>query len=416
MNRMEADPKHMLAFQAGKLGPLQLRNRFIRCAAFEGMTPAGQVSPMLIAHHKEQAAGGAAMTTVAYCSVAKDGLTFADQMVMDNDRAKQLRPLTDAVHAEGAAAALQIGHAGYFGSKRASGVKPLGASRVFCTYTVTWPKVAGPSDLDRLVEDFGRSARLASEAGFDAVELHLGHGYLLSQFLTPYTNRRKDEYGGSLENRLRFPLRVLTRVREALGTKCALLVKTNLEDGFKGGLDVNESAIVVQALKDGGADAVVLSGGFVSRTPFYMLRGELPIAEMLRNEKDTFRKLGLKLFGRIMVDEYEFEPMFFFEPALRVRKAVRDFPLVLLGGIRSLKHLKTAEEAGFEFVSLGRPLIMEPDLINRMARGESQASLCEPCNKCVGEMENGGIRCAHPELGKKSTSLWPFGFGTEPRT
>ncbi len=381
-----------------EIGPLKLRNRVIKAATFEGMTPGGLPSDDLVEHHRRVAAGGAGMTTVAYCSVSPEGLTFPDQMHMRPEIVPGLSRLTAAVHHEGATAALQLGHAGYFASRKAAGCRPVGASRVLNLYTLTRPRVMNPADMERIRDDFAKATTLAAEAGFDAVEVHLGHGYLLSQFLSPYTNRRRDMFGGDIEARLRFPIEVVKAVRGAAGSKMAVLVKANLEDGFKGGLGIEEAIEVARALEANAVDAIVLSGGFVSRTPFYMLRGDLPVAEMVRNEKKRLRRIGLRLFGRIFVKVYPFEEMFFFEQAQKVRRAVK-VPLCLLGGIRSLANIEKAMSAGFDLISMGRPLILDPDLVLHMKAGKCDASVCEPCNLCVARMEAGGIICAHPRLG-----------------
>jgi len=234
---------------------------------------------------------------------------------------------------------------------------------------------------------------LAVEAGFDAVELHLGHGYLLSQFLSPATNKRRDAYGGSVANRLRFPLEVVRRVREAVGNEVALLAKTNLRDGFRGGLEVVDAIAVARALEAEGVDALVLSGGFTSRTPFYLFRGAAPLAEMIEVEKSRLQRLVLRLVGRSVIRAYPFEEMFFLPLAREVRRAVR-MPLVLLGGLLSLASLEQAMAEGFEFVAMGRALIADPDLVARMQRGEATRSRCISCNKCVAEMDRpAGVRC-----------------------
>lgn len=389
-------------FAPTRLGPLSLRNRLIRTACFEGMTPDGLPSEQLVAHHREVAAGGVGLTTVAYCSVAKDGLTFEHQMHARAEIVPGLKRLTDAVHAEGAAACLQLGHAGYFASPSAAGTRPVGATPMLCTFTLTRCRAATEQDLQRLIADFAAAARLATqECGFDAVELHMGHGYLLSQFLSPYTNRRKDAYGGELEDRLRFPLQVARAVREAAASTRAVIAKINLSDGFEKGLQVPEAIEVARALEGAGLDGLVLSGGFVSKTPFYMLRGDLPVAEMVRNEPRFFRRTGLRLFGRMMVPRHDYRDLFFIDEARQVRDAV-SIPVSLLGGIRSLAQIEAALDEGFGFVSLGRPLIHMPDWPLRMQSGEVTTSPCEPCNRCVAEMEAGGIRCTHPELGQKT--------------
>ncbi len=240
---------------------------------------------------------------------------------------------------------------------------------------------------------FVGAARQAREAGFDAVEIHAGHGYLLSQFLSPFTNRRRDGWGGALESRLRFPADVVRRVRDALGPDFAVLVKTNLSDGFKGGLELDDAVEVARAFEQAGASAIVPSGGFVSKTPLYMLRGDVPLKDMVSVQESLIRKVGLYAFGRLLVERFPYEPLFFLEPALRIREAVR-IPVVLVGGITALEHVTRALDAGFDFVAMGRALIREPDLVRRYQQGDVTTARCVPCNKCIAEMDRGGVRCA----------------------
>ncbi len=249
------------------------------------------------------------------------------------------------------------------------------------------------SDIARAADDFGEAATRAARAGFDAVELHLGHGYLLSQFLCPATNRRRDAYGGSLENRLRLPLAVVARVRDAVGSRLAVLAKTNLRDGFRGGLELDDAIGVARALETAGIDAIVLSGGFTSRTPFFLFRGARPLAEMIEVEKSRLQRLVLRIAGARVIREYPFEELFFLPLARQVRAAVR-VPLVLLGGALSLANLERAMAEGFDYVAMGRALIADPDLVLRLQRGEVTRSRCISCNKCVAEMDRpGGVRC-----------------------
>lgn len=379
-------------FSPGQLGDLELRNRVIKTATFEGMCPGGEITDALIEHHRAMAAGGVGMTTVAYCSVSADGRTFDHQMYMRPEILPGLRQLTDAVHSEGAAAAIQLGHAGYFASKDVIGGKPLGASKVYNLFGLSFPRPMTPEDMARVADDYARAAASAREAGFDAAELHYGHGYLLSQFLSPFTNRRQDEYGGSLENRLRFPLQVLRRVREEMGPGYPLVVKMNLADGFRRGLQPDEAVGVAQALEANGATALVLSGGFVSKTPLYMMRGNVPTRDMVRVQKGWFRKVGLTLFGRIFVQRYPFDELFFLEESLAVRKAVK-LPLVLIGGILSRDGLERAMAEGFDFVALGRALIYDSEFLHKLQRGELERSDCDQCNRCIAEMDAGGVRC-----------------------
>ena len=385
------------AFTPGRLGALELRNRVIKAATYEGMCPGGIPSDALIRHHRDLAAGGVVMTTVAYCAVSPNGRTFEEQMVMRAEIIPRLHAVTDAVHAAGAAVSLQLGHCGYFSKNRElPGRRSLGPSRQFNEYGlmsgVPFAKAMTEDDIATVIEEFASAAAGAMRAGFDAVELHLGHGYLLSQFLSPAINRRRDRWGGSLDNRMRLPLAVVQRVRSVVGPGFPILAKTNLRDGFTGGLELTESVGVAERLEAAGVDALVLSGGFTSKTPFYLFRGPRPLKEMIAVEKSWPQKLALRVFGSFIIKEYPFQEMFFLEDARRIRQAVR-MPLVLIGGLLSLDNLERAMQAGFDFVALGRALIADPDLVNRMQRGEVTRSRCTSCNKCVAEMDRAGVRC-----------------------
>jgi 2,4-dienoyl-CoA reductase-like NADH-dependent reductase (Old Yellow Enzyme family) len=303
-----------------------------------------------------------------------------------------LRRLTDAVHGEGAAASLQLGHCGYFADTRVIGGRPIGASRVFNTYGLSFPRPMTEADMERVVGDFAAAARLAREAGFDAVELHFGHGYLVSQFLSPFTNRRRDRWGGSLENRQRLALEVTRAVRAAVGPSFAILAKLNLSDGFAGGLELDESIETARALENEGLDGLVMSCGFVSRAPLYMLRGEVPFKQMAAVQKQWFARVGLYLFGKLLVQRHPYQEAFLLDEARRMRAAVR-LPLMLLGGIKSRAGLERARAEGFELVGMARALLHDAALPRRLATGETDQSGCVPCNECIAEMDRGGVRC-----------------------
>lgn len=386
-------------FSPGTLGPITLRNRTIKSATFEGMTPGGLVSDRLIEFHRQFAAGGVGMTTVAYCSVASEGRTYADQIWMRPDAVPGLRRLTDTVHAEGAAAAVQLGHAGWFADPKASGERTIGPTRMFSPYGMTFPRAMDDADFERLTADYARAATLAIDAGFDALEIHVGHGYLLSQFLSPFTNRRKDQWGGSIENRARFVRQVLRSVREAAGDSAAVYAKLNMDDGFRAGLQIDDGVEVARMLEsDGSVDALELTGGFTAKSPMYLMRGEPPVAAMLETMPSALRRFGLRLSAKKLMREYPFEEAFFLPNARRVRQAV-DLPLILLGGIKARDTMEAALAEGFPFVAMARALLREPDLVNRYAAGEADESLCVPCNRCMAEMDRDGTRCvyvAHP--------------------
>jgi 2,4-dienoyl-CoA reductase-like NADH-dependent reductase (Old Yellow Enzyme family) len=380
-------------FTPVRLGPLELRNRIVKCGTNEGMSRGGLMTDALLAWHREFAAGGVAMTTLAYCSVSAEGRTFSDQIWMRDEALPGLRRFTDTIHAEGACAAIQLGHAGWFATPGVIRAKPLGPSRTFSPRGMCFSRAASEADLDRLERDFAAAARLAVDAGFDGIEVHVGHGYLLAQFLSPYNNRRRDAYGGSLENRARFPRRVLRAVRDAVGSRAAIWAKLNMEDGFAGGMTLDEGIQVGRSIEtDGSVDALQLTGGHTTRTPFFLMRGDVPLRGMIQNEKSAAARFGMRVFGPFLIRPFPFEEAFFRSSALRFRAALR-LPLMLLGGITRLDTMERAIDEGFELLAMGRALIRDPDLPRRMQAGELTAARCVPCNLCVVEMERGATRC-----------------------
>jgi 2,4-dienoyl-CoA reductase-like NADH-dependent reductase (Old Yellow Enzyme family) len=368
------------------LGSLTLRNRAVRAGCFEGMSPGGQVTDKLIEHHRRVAAGGVAMTTLSYCSVSYDGRAFGHELWMRPEILPGLRAFTTAIHGEGAAASVQLGHCGFFASPSVIGRRLFRMS--YCAEMTE-------SEIAQKTENFATAARLAHDAGFDAVEVHAGHGYLLSQFLSPWTNHRHDRYGGSLENRLRFPVEVVARVRRELGPGFPVLVKMNLLDGMSGGLELQESVQVAQAFEAAGATALVPSCGFTASTPLFMLRGGRPVVDMARAQKGFFYKIGLACFGWLMVQRYRFEPLFLLEAARQVRDAV-SIPVAYIGGTLSMQHVDSLIGEGFAFVQLGRSLIRDPDFVNRLLTAEVEVSDCDHCNRCIAAMSADGVACLCP--------------------
>lgn len=385
-------PVESKVFTPGNINKLKLRNRLIRAGCFEGMCYNESPSPELLEHHQAVAAGGIGMTTVSYCAVSKDGLGFGTEMWMRDEIIPMLRKTTDAIHSEGAAASIQLGHCGFFSSPITIKKQPIGASPKFCLFRMSVCRSMDEDDIHRIREDFARAAVRARDAGFDAVELHAGHGYLLSQFLSPWTNKRKDQYGGCLENRLRFPVSVIKRVREALGPDFPIMVKMNLFDGFEGGIELKEALQIGQAFEKAGADALIASCGFTAKRPFLMMRGNVPVMEYAKSEKNPIMQLGMVMFGRFLVQQHVYNDMFLFNHAEKLKNAV-NIPVVLVGGVRSLDNMNRAMDAGFEFIEIGRPTIRDPQFVNKLQAGIITESDCDHCNRCVANMACGHLEC-----------------------
>ena len=375
-----------------QLGGLHLRNGILKAGCFEGMSQGGGVTPELIEHHRRIAAGGVSMTTVAYCSVSFDGRAFEHEMWMRQAIIPGLQKLTAAVHREGAAASIQLGHCGYFASRSVIRTRPLGPSPKFNLFRLSYCKGMTREDIRQKTDDFVTAARMAREAGFDAVEVHAGHGYLLSQFMSPYTNRRRDEFGGSLSNRMRFPSAVVRAIRDELGPVFPILVKMNQFDGMPVGLKLEEAVEAARLFEKAGATAIIPSCGFTSKTPLYMLRGNVPVMEMVRNQKNWLRRAGLYLFGKNMVQKYPYEPLFLLEGARQIGQAL-NIPVIYIGGVKNGKDINRLMQEGFSFVQVGRALIHDPDFPSKLDRESWEEPLCDHCNRCVAAMDGGGVYC-----------------------
>ena len=385
-------------FTPYKLGPIELRNRTIRSAAFENMAYGNRPSQDLYDYHTAVARGGVGMTTVAYCAVHKSGVSFDGQLWMREEIIPELKRLTDGIHAEGAKASIQLGHCGNMTHRHTCGCMPVGASGGFNLYSPTFVRALKEHEIEELVRDFGRAVNMCREAGFDCVEIHAGHGYLISQFLSPYTNKRKDKYGGSLENRMRFMKMVLHEVMRCAGEDMAVVVKTNMYDGFKSGMQEEECLTVAKEIEKCGVHAIVLSAGFVSKAPMHVMRGAMPL-KTLRYYMNPWRywwlKLGIAMVGRLMIPTVPFKEAYFLDTAKHFRAALK-LPLIYVGGLVSRKKIDEVLDSGFELVQMARALVHDTDFVNKMkAADETYRSGCKHSNYCIGRMYTLEMRCHH---------------------
>jgi len=367
-------------FGPARLGPIELRNRIIKAATFEGMTPKNVPTDQLIEYHLAVANGGVGMTTVAFTAVSRDGRGARGEMVMSDDAVSGLRKLVDAVHATGTKVSVQLGHAGPVAA--ATGERGLSPTPRFNPIIMKRTKAMDDDDFARVTAQFASASRSAVDAGVDAIELHLGHQYLLSSFLSPKLNRRTDKWGGDAAARAAFPRQVVRAVRDAAGASIAITAKLNMVDGVKGGLTVDDSVAIAKLLEaDGCLDALQLTGGGSLLNPMYLFRGDAPIAEMAKTFKPYMRP-GFRLVSKRFLREYPFEEAFFLDYARQFRAALT-MPLILLGGINELVTIQSALDEGFEFVAMARALLREPDLVNRMQQGSAAGGTCIHCNKCM---------------------------------
>ena len=385
------------AFQDKVLGAtgIRLKNSFIKAATYEGMYEHGLPTQALTDHHVAMAKGGVALTTISYGAVSPDGRTFPYQMYIHDKSLEKLKKLAAEVHRAGGKVSMQLTHCGYF-SKNKTVKKPLAPSRIFNEYGamsgIMFSREMTREDMQTVSEKFANAAFRLKEAGFDAVEVHMGHGYLLSQFLSPATNKRKDEYGGSIENRSRFPLEVLKKVIEKAGKDFPVLAKLNLSDGFRKGFSLEDCKYVSLELEKIGCTAIVLSGGFTSKTPFYLMPGKVPLWGMIKNGSNLAEKITMALFGPFIIKRYRFRENFFLDQAREIRKSVK-LPLVYLGGVDSRKGIEKILDEGFEFIAIARALIHDPEFLIKLKEGHIEKSECTRCNQCVVEMDRDGVKC-----------------------
>jgi 2,4-dienoyl-CoA reductase-like NADH-dependent reductase (Old Yellow Enzyme family) len=360
--------------------------------------------------HRAYAAGGVAMTTVAYCAVAPDGRTAPDQLQWTDESMPGLRVLTEAVHEEGAAVSAQIGHAGPVADPRGNRRPALSPSTRFPNVSGGISRKATPADLERITRAHAHAATRAIEAGFDAVEVHLGHSYLASAFLSPKINHRKDRYGGSLANRAAFGRGILRAVRDAVGDRIAILTKLNLSDGVHGGISLDEAVQTARWIEqDGTVDALEMTAGSSLLNPMYLFKGGAPVDEFVAVMPQPMKTV-MRFAGRRFIREYPYRDAFLLDDAARVRAEV-SLPMVLLGGITDRASMDLAMREGFDFVAMGRALLREPDLVARIAQDPATPSLCIHCNRCM-PTNFIGTHCPVVDDASPRTATWgtPEGY------
>ena len=356
-------------FENTAIGGMELRNRFIRSATAEAITDGTKVSRRLVDMYRDLAVGGVALITTGYAFISKKGQSI-EKMIGFDDGADStgLSSLAGAVHDEGAKIMAQLVHAG--GNRLFDpGFPPEGPSAVQNRMSQATPVEMTEQDIKQTVKDFASAAKRAVEFGFDAVQIHAAHEYLLSSFLSPFSNTRTDRYGGSIENRARLLFEVYQAVRTAVGSSFPVTVKINVIDYYDDGLTPDDSAWVCRELSALGIDAIEISatGG-----PEFM-----------------------GIFTAI--DEPSKEA--YLEKYAKQVKSQIDCPLILVGGIRSLEVAERLNsDKAADFISMARPLLSEPDLIKKWETGKAKKARCISCAKCLVTLLQGGeARCYHFE-------------------
>ncbi len=362
-----------ILFEPVKMKSMQLKNRFVRSATHEGLaTFDGQPTLLLQALYEKLAKSetgliitGAAMVE-AYKNLPNiEGLPFP--LAIDEDRyIEEWKKITNRVHGLGAKIAMQIVHPGRQEDPNLRGSTPIAPSPVPIEGRNIVPREMTISEINDMVEVFAQSCRRVKESGFDAVQLHASHGYLLSNFISPYANIRTDRYGGNTENRARFIVEIVKRARELVGPEYPIMIKMNFDDFMEGGLDKKEALNIATIIVESGIDCIEVSGG---------------------TQANAGKHIAVKGISREDQEAY-------FQSYANALKKIVSIPVILVGGIRSLSVMEKLIKDGIcDFVSMSRPFIREPELIRRWKDGSMEKAMCISCNQCFKYWHKRPVRC-----------------------
>jgi 2,4-dienoyl-CoA reductase-like NADH-dependent reductase (Old Yellow Enzyme family) len=356
-------------FEETSIKSMKMRNRIVRSATWEGMCdPDGRPTQKLINCYEDLACGKVGLIISGYTFVRPDGKGLQGKMGIYTDGFEEdFKKLTHAVHTAGGTIAIQLVHAGGQTTAKNAGRQPLAPSSVKVDQFSEIPAELTREDIRDIVVAFGAGARRAKAWGFDAVQFHGAHGYLINQFLSPLTNRRTDDYGGSIENRCRFLLEVYQEVRETVGENYPVLIKLNAADNLEGGLEIDDAMYAAKELSRAGIDAIEVSTG----TP--ASGKKTPVRERINKpEKEAYN----------------------LEPALGIKKQI-NCPVMVVGGFRSCEVIEKAlRDNDISYIAMSRPFIREPGLVNRWLQGDRKPARCISCNGCFKPgLEEGGIYC-----------------------
>jgi 2,4-dienoyl-CoA reductase-like NADH-dependent reductase (Old Yellow Enzyme family) len=357
-------------FESTTINGLELRNRLVRSATWEGLgSPDGSVNERLIDVYRELADGGVGLIITGYIAVRADGRQQATQLLADRDElVPGLAGIADTVHEHGGKVVAQIVHCGGQANREATGRDPLAPSAVASPGYPEVPRELSGDDINTLIASFAVAARRLKDAGYDGVQLHGAHGYLLAQFLSPTRNLRRDRWGGDVVNRSRFTREVYAAVRAMVGPDWPVMIKLNANDFLAGSTTEDDASVLAAALAEAGIDAIEVSGGTGGSGKLGAARSKI---------------------------ETEADEGYFLPQAEAIRKAAPGVPIMLVGGMRSLEKMESVLAAGTaDYFSMSRPLIREPDLPKRWAAGDHRRAACVSCSGCFGPARKGeGIRC-----------------------
>ncbi len=387
-------------FDPIRIGSMEIKNRFVRSSTHEAMADEkGCPGPGLTKCYERLARGEVGLIVTGMAFVSQEGRSTAKGMlgIHHDGLIPNYRELASHAHDYGAKIAMQITHAGRQTREEATGVKPMAPSPVYDRALLSKPREMTEEDIERAIDSYAQACRRVRESGFDAVQIQLGHGYLPNQFQSPFLNRRKDRWGGSLENRMRFINELYGRCRQVVGEDYPILAKVNIEDNMRKGLKPEEGIRMARMMGEMGFDSLEVSSG-VYADGFSMMRGELPMDVFLewdiyKNNMNRLVRFLMRRFGNRMFGVLPFTELFNWKNAKAVKEAVNT-PIMLVGGLRKPCDMERIVQQGdADLISLCRPLIAEPFLPKKIREKRTQPSRCISCNLCLAYLEWKPLRC-----------------------
>jgi 2,4-dienoyl-CoA reductase-like NADH-dependent reductase (Old Yellow Enzyme family) len=378
--------KLSLLFEPGKIGNMELKNRFVRSATVELLcTEEGRVTDVYLKAYERLAKGGVALIIPGNYVVNPLGHNYPKAPTVDKDEViEDLRRVVSVVHEHGAKIVGQLNHAGRQADPKLIGAKPVAPSPVRDKMSFVKPRQMTEDEIEKTINEFGEGARRVKEAGFDGVQIHAAHGYLINQFLSGYTNRRKDQWGGSIENRMRFLVEIFQAIRSRVGPEYPILVKINAEDFAKTGVHPEECVVHCKKLDELGIAAIEVSGG-IAEKGLNTIKGDLPM-ELFLEGRGPVERLMVRMMEGSLKKSAAFEEGYFLSQAATVKRNVK-VPVLAVGGMRTRKKMEEVLESGqADFISLCRPFIRQPNLVKLLERDDGDPISCTSCNHCSVEI------------------------------
>jgi 2,4-dienoyl-CoA reductase-like NADH-dependent reductase (Old Yellow Enzyme family) len=394
-------------FDETKINGMLLKNRLVRSATHEAMADEnGFPTERLYKLYERLAKGGVGLIISGYTYVSRDGKSDAMLGIDSDQLIPNYRELVNQVHQNGARIAMQINHCGRQTTKEMTGSQPIAPSAVKEKVFLVNPREMTEEDIERVIEAFAQSARRVKEIGFDALQLHAAHGFLINQFLCPHTNRRDDRWGGSIENRMRFLKMIYEKCRTQVGGDYPILIKINAYDYMKNGLKQDEGFEMAKSISDMGFDGIEISCG-IAEDGGSTVRGDLPL-DVILDEWDMYKRKNflfrsiMKRYGNKIIKPVPFSLGYNIESAKRIKDSV-DIPVFVVGGMVDPAAMEeTIENGNADYISLSRALITDPNFPNKIKEGDRKPSRCIHCNLCLYYLASKPVRCYHGKRLKKA--------------